>query len=639
MKKVRQLSLIFATGLGMIFSGCSSEEKVGSALGTLPAPTGVALSGYDATSLTFVWNEVNGASSYGYILYDSEGTTLLIKSTDEATVTISDLTEGETYSFAVQAVGGNSYYGSKYSELIMATPSSADTPDPVLPSTFQLPSYEDSSIALAFPGAEGGGMYTTGGRGGAVYHVTNLNDSGDGSLRWALSKSGARTIVFDVDGVIYLNSRLIISNGNVTIAGQTAPGDGICLANYPMIVSADNVIVRYIRSRLGNAAVATNDYDAMEGQLCKNVIIDHCSMSWSVDECASFYANTDFTMQWCIISESLRNAGHAKGSHGYGGIWGGTNASYHHNLLAHHDSRNPRFDHPNIYPNSTDITRSVDYRNCVVYNFGNFPSYGGEGALNSINFMGNYYKWGPASYNGGGPSFDSSNNPVANSAKRRQYFVELNAKNDGADFGYPSIYVDTHTSNKFDYNGYATDTNGLNTNNWNGIRNGDGTSSVNGNYVELTAQVAITPAYNSTAKSAWVSYHNADNAFTQVLAYAGANKSRDAVDQRAVNDTQSGIATITDGGNGSINGYVDNQDAAGGWPTYASGTSLLDSDGDGIPDDIEDAWGLNKNNSADGNTYTLDTTGRYTNLEMYLYYLVQETTLAQVANATYTELN
>jgi pectate lyase len=220
---------------------------------------------------------------------------------------------------------------------------------------------------LAFPTAEGYGKYAKGGRGGVVYKVSNLHDSGEGSLRAAVEAKGARTVVFEISGTIELESPIKIKNPYITIAGQTAPGDGICLKNHPLSIDADHVIVRYLRIRLGDES--GEDYDAVSSRYTKNIILDHISASWSVDECLSIYHCDSVTVQWSIISESMSKSNHVKGSHGFGGIWGSNYGSYHHNLLAHHSSRNPRMASGSGY---------TDYRNNVIYNWGYQSCYGGE---------------------------------------------------------------------------------------------------------------------------------------------------------------------------------------------------------------------------------------------------------------------
>ena len=196
--------------------------------------------------------------------------------------------------------------------------------------------------APAFPGAEGHGRYVTGGHGGAVRPVTHLNDSGPGPFRQAVSGNAKEIVVFDVGGVIALKSDVSIG-ANTTIMGQTAPAPGITLRYYTVQFSGGNVIVRFLRSRRGQEKDINDGADAIWTRQKNGIILDHCSFSWSIDEVSSFYDNNNFTMQWCTIGESLNNAGHEKGAHGYGGIWGGKLASFHHNLICHVNNRSPRF--------------------------------------------------------------------------------------------------------------------------------------------------------------------------------------------------------------------------------------------------------------------------------------------------------
>lgn len=441
----------------------------------------------------------------------------------------------------------------------------------------------------AFPGAEGGGMYTTGGRGGKVIYVTNLNDSGTGSLRAAISQSGARTIIFKVSGLIELKSTLEIKNGNLTIAGQTAPGDGICLKNYEMVIKADNVIVRYMRFRLGDL-ITTHEPDALWGRFQKNIMIDHCSVSWSIDECASFYSNQDFTMQWCFIAESLNQSLHGKGDHGYGAIWGGKNATFHHNLLAHHNSRNPRFNGWNrtgLNGNPMNEER-VDFRNNVIYNWGSNSVYGGESS-GKYNMVANYYKYGPATNSG---------------VRSRILEVSMDANPATYSPGYGQFYI---TDNYMYGNGTVTN------NNWSGVSYNSG--------VNKTACKAIEPF-----ECYPITQHTAEMAFDRVLDYAGASLKRDAVDTRIAKEVRDGSYTYAGSGTGK-KGIIDSQVDVGGWPAYSSTTAPIDSDGDGIPDFWEDANGLNKNDASDAK---LTNAEGYTYLEVYLNSIVKDITEAQL---------
>ena len=474
----------------------------------------------------------------------------------------------------------------------------------------KLPASEQDGVIRAFPGAEGGGMYTTGGRGGQVVHVTNLNDSGEGSLRAAVEMNGARTIVFDVCGTIYLTEELRIGKSNVTIAGQTAPGEGITLANYSVVVNTDNVIIRYLRFRMGDAK--GHEGDAIWGRYHENIIIDHCSMSWSTDECASFYANKNFTMQWCLIGESLKNSVHGKGSHGYGGIWGGKNASFHHNILTSNDSRNARIDHPNVYGNYLTTHRGhVDYRNNLIYNWGGNSTYGGEGGW--FNMVNNYYKPGPAS-------------------KERKYFLDAYALYDNQDRNYARLYM----AGNYHAGDYAS---AINADNWSGIywHNGTDVGDVAG-----AKKTALQPIKKDDVTSCYTSTHKAEDAYARTLDYAGASLKRDKVDLRLVDDARNAKATYNDGGNGSTGGLIDTQTAVGGWPTLTAtdeeiARATTDTDKDNIPDFYESKLGLNPA-KADATQKTLDPQGLYTNFEMYLHYLVQDITAAQTVGGDYTKL-
>lgn len=453
--------------------------------------------------------------------------------------------------------------------------------------------------APAFPGAEGFARYTTsGGRGGIVIHVTNLNDSGTGSLRQALQKtSGARIVVFDVSGTIELQSPLKINYGDVTVMGQTAPGDGICIKNYETEVCADNVILRFLRFRPGDGGSADNadGRDAIWGRYHKNIILDHCSMSWCVDECGSFYENDDFTMQWCLLAESMKKSLHSKDNHGYGGIWGGHNASFHHNMLTCHDSRNPRMSGSRI---CNDAEKEiVDMRNCVVNNWGQTNSgYAGEGG--HYNFVSNYYKSGPATkssikYRIFQPSADDGSN---NQAKGVYGYFYVSGN-----------YMDGKGEN-WDWNGFDVD---------------------NRNNSTMTKDAIKS---NSEFSKGTVTTHSAIQAWDKVLKYCGACHRRDALDVRYAAEALSGTYAYT-GSKTGLKGIIDSPSDVGGYPTLACKTKLADSDNDGMPDIWEQAHGLNPNNVNDASAYTLDSKGYYTNIEVYCNALVEDLVKAQNADA------
>lgn len=415
----------------------------------------------------------------------------------------------------------------------------------------------------AFPGAEGFGKFTTGGRGGKVILVTNLKDDGPGSLREAVSQKYPRIVVFTLSGTIALESPLKIRYGNLTIAGQSAPGDGICIRNYVTSIAADNVIIRYLRFRLGDERKQADD--ALNGTGHSNIIIDHCSMSWAVDENSSFYNNENFTMQWCIIAESLHQSVHFKGAHGYGGIWGGKGASFHHNLLAHNTSRNPRFNGQRFLDSAKP--EKVDFRNNVIVNWSFNSSYGGEGG--NHNMVNNYYEAGPATKR-------SVVNRILNPADTPsgKFYVTGNFVR-----GYPAISAD----------------------NWAG-----GVQGPHWQDARADAPIPFVP----------IEEQRPERARELVLAHAGASLHRDAVDKRIVNGIIHG--KMNDGP--EKNGIINSQTDVGGWPELLSLPAPVDTDKDGMPDEWEQKNGLDPSDASDASAYKLHK--QYTNIEVYLNTLV-----------------
>jgi hypothetical protein len=423
----------------------------------------------------------------------------------------------------------------------------------------------------AFPGAEGFGANSMGGRGGRIIEVTNLNDTGAGSLREAVEAEGPRIVVFRVSGIIAQKTVLKIINPYITIAGQTAPGEGICLKDNELEIAADQVIVRYIRSRPGDKVSKENHgFNITAG---KNIIVDHCSASWAIDETLSATTGGqvgNVTVQWCIISESLNNSVHSKGPHGYGSLirggWG-NGYTYHHNLYSDHSARNPR---PGNYNNRNKDPEGFifDFRNNVIYNWGGeYAGYNADGtnkanSFTRMNFVGNYYKKG---YN--------SRGNIA--------------------------FSETTTGNKSYFSG----------------------NFMNGNNPEDPWSLVIFSNFSEEQKAAYkqpvpiqtppVNTDDAITAYKKILTGVGAVfPKRDAADNRIVNDVINGTGKI-----------IDSQDEVGGWPELKSAAPPKDSDHDGMPDDWEISHGLNPNDDSDARKISLSSM-YYTNIEVYINELV-----------------
>lgn len=420
---------------------------------------------------------------------------------------------------------------------------------------------QSEELVPAFPGAIGGGMYTSGGRGGKVIKVTNLNDSGPGSLRDAVEQIGPRTILFDISGNIKLESPLHIKNGNLTIAGQTAPGDGICIKGHEVRINANNIIIRFIRFRPGD--IAGKEYDALTGMGNKDIIIDHCSMSWSTDETVSLYDNENFTLQWSIISESLNNSVHSKGPHGYGGIWGGKNATFAFNILAHHSSRNPRLQGERKPFRGEERAEIV---NNLIFNWGDKAIYGGENGV--YNIINNIFIPGPASPKSKVVEILEPYKPYGS------YYLQGN-----------EIWV-----------------------------LGEQLKQTPKNITLPTSAKAVNLVSNPNQLIINTQANEVQDAYNLMLSMAGASLVRDAVDQRIINEIINRSFTY-----GNM-GIIDSQNDTEGWPALKSLPPLLDSDGDGIPDEWETKNGLNPFDSIDGKTFSLNR--QYANLEVYLNEIV-----------------
>ena len=443
----------------------------------------------------------------------------------------------------------------------------------------------ETGLAIAFPGAEGFGKYTSGGRGGKVFIVSNLNDKGPGSFREAAEAKEKRMIVFAVSGTIHLETRLSIK-ADVTIAGQTAPGDGICLADQPISLGGDNIIVRYLRFRMGDKyqrggmVDGNGGDDAFGGVRRKNIIIDHCSMSWSTDEVFSVYAGDSTTLQWNLISEPLNYSYHFETGdkdyehHGYGGIWGGLHLSAHHNLFAHCNNRNPRFNGTRHTP-----TEMVDYINNVIYDWGGNTIYAGEGG--DYNIINNYFRYGPGT------------------SKNVRYRIVNPGKNDKIDFG--KWYVNGN---------YVDEANDVSKNNWLGIVMGNGgTEEDKKNTIIDKPHVAESMTVQAAAE-----------AYVAVLKWVGASYKRDTLDERIINDVKNRTGKLIDVQGGFPHGTA-YELTVNAWPALQSLPAPLDTDKDGMPDDWEKKNKLNPNDPADATAFKLDK--NYSNVEVYINSIIK----------------
>ncbi|MBQ0063442.1 MAG: hypothetical protein KBS94_05390 [Prevotella sp.] len=488
-----------------------------------------------------------------------------------------------------------------------------------------------SGIA-AFPGAEGYGKYTTGGRGGTVFYVTRNDDCSDsklvpGTLRWALAADNGgkpRTILFNTCGTIYLTSKLRTNKDNITIEGQTAPGGGVCLAGYNLYINSSNVIVRHLRFRAGD--IPSKSMCGIDMENGTNVILDHCSITWSMEECLTAYDTNYTTVQWCIIGESLYNSKNSKGARAYATQWGGEYSTMHHSLITNSNSRSPRF---NGARGTNDQYVNSEFVNNVVFNWGSSGAqYGGENdksktgiddSYDRVYLVNNFYRPGPA---------------TKKNVSGSRYFCSPSQP-------YGEWYLN---GNKFEVDGeYSTKSgvwsksnlDAVNADNYYGAQAGNSARAIN-----LTGD-NFTKYVLQSFPTQWSGYEaeDAESAYHKTVQQAGATLPRiDEVDQRILAQAAGTDNNFASGDRGNGLGIIDSpdnlsldehdtyyaKDDKGNGAVYTNYPFIgmrkgdkyaKDTDGDGMPDGYETERGLNPNNPADGATIT---TSGYSNLELYL---------------------
>lgn len=468
----------------------------------------------------------------------------------------------------------------------------------------------------AFPGADGFGKFTTGGRGGRVYHVTRLDDCTDtdlveGTLRWALRDGDdtPRTIVFDTCGTIVLTGKLKFQHPNVTIAGQTAPGGGICVAGASIYVCKPNVIIRYIRFRPGD--VLKSNYQCLDVENTKNVIIDHCSMTWAVEECLTMYDCDSTTVQWSIIGEGLFSAGHSKGERSYAAQWGGEHSTMHHTLITNCYNRCPRFngvrdeaDLKNGHHNH-DAQVVSEFTNNVIYNWGKQNSlYGGEldttknhdeyGRLlgyDHIYMLSNYFRPGPTT------------RVKLSSTSKYRFVVPSSQKGFGSWLLDGNRYSIDHAANQDNYKDWNVQHPRLDT-----------------LYTSLLEVVSAEQAYQEVVTGAGASLPRYDEEDTRLLSEAAGLQ-----EPQFVGTAQPSYMGIIDSQADIDFAHRDTFVVAGDTITSYPYIGLLpgeqkaeDTDGDGMPDAWETEHALNPNDASDGAACTLSQLPGYTNLEYFL---------------------